>query len=176
MVSIAGYFRRLWGGKYPPPLPHLPVFHNPQHLLPCRPLLPGSTLTSPSSLGLSWFLSDSYKDTLIEFRVHSKSVCSYLVVVQSLSHVRLFAAPWTACSTPGFPVLHQLLEFAQTHVHWVGDAIQPSHPLFSPSPTFSLTQHQGLFQWISSLHQVAKVLELQLQHQSFQWMLRIEFL
>ena len=100
-----------------PPLPHLPVFHNPRYLLPCRPLPPGSTLTSPSSLGLSWFLSDSYKNTLIEFRIHSKSVCSYLVVVQSLSHVRLFATPWTACSMPGFPVLHQLLEFAQTHVH-----------------------------------------------------------
>ena len=72
------------------------------------------------------------------------------------------------CSTPGLPVHHQLPEFAQTHVHWVGDAIQPSHPLSSPSPTFNLTQHQGLFQWVSSSHQVAKVLEFQLQHQSFQ--------
>ena len=59
------------------------------------------------------------------------------------------------CSTPGFPVLHHLPEFAQTHVHWVGDAIQPPHPLSSPSPpTFKLSQHQGLFQWVSSLHQV----------------------
>ena len=56
----------------------------------------------------------------------------------------------------------------QTHVHWVGDTIQPSHPLLSPSPAFNLSQHQGLFQWVSSLHQVAKVLEFQLQHQSFQ--------
>ena len=64
------------------------------------------------------------------------------------------------CSTPGFPVHHQLPELAQTHVHWVGDAIQPSHPLSSPSPpTFNLSQHQGLFQWVSSSHQVAKVLE-----------------
>ena len=71
-------------------------------------------------------------------------------------------------STPGLPVHHQLLEFTQTHVHWVGDAIQPSHPLSSPSPpAFNLSQHQGLFQWVSSFHQVAKVLELQLQHQSF---------
>ena len=63
------------------------------------------------------------------------------------------------CSTPGFSVLHHLPEFAQTHVHWVGDAIQPSHPMLSPSPpAFSLSQHQGLFQWVSSLHQVAKVL------------------
>ena len=74
------------------------------------------------------------------------------------------------CSTPGFPVLHHLLEFAQNHVHWVDDAIQPSHPLSSPShPTLDLSQHQGLFQWVSSSHQVAKVLELQPQHQSFQW-------
>ena len=63
------------------------------------------------------------------------------------------------CSTAGLPVHHQLPEFTQTHVHWVGDAIQPSHPLSSPSPpTFSLSQHQGLFQWVSSSHQVAKVL------------------
>ena len=73
-------------------------------------------------------------------------------------------------STPSFPVHHQLPEFTQTHVHWVGDAIQPSHPLSSPSPlTFNLSQHQSLFQWVSSLHQVAKVLEFQLQHQTFQW-------
>ena len=61
------------------------------------------------------------------------------------------------CSTPGFPVLHYLLEFAQTHVRWVDDAIQPSHPLLPPSPpAFNLSQHQGLFQWVGSLHQVAK--------------------
>ena len=73
-------------------------------------------------------------------------------------------------STPGLPVHHQLPEFTQTHIHRVGDAIQPSHPLSSPSPPASNpSQHQGLFHWVSSLHQVAKVLELQLQHQSFQW-------
>ena len=71
------------------------------------------------------------------------------------------------CSMPGLPVHHQLLESTQTHVHWVGDAIQPSHPLSSPSsPALNLFQHQGLFKWVSSLHQVAKVLEFQLQHQS----------
>ena len=81
------------------------------------------------------------------------------------------------CSTPGLPVHHQLPEFIQTHVHWVGDAIEPSHPLSSPShPTFNLSQHQGLFKWVSSLHQVAKVLELKLQHQSFQWTLRTDLL
>ena len=73
------------------------------------------------------------------------------------------------CSTPGLPVHHQLPEFTQTHVHWGGDAIQPSHPLLSPSPpAFSLSQHQGLFKWVSSSHQVAKVLEFERQHQSFQ--------
>ena len=80
------------------------------------------------------------------------------------------------CSTPGFPVHHQLPEFTQTHVHWAGDAIQPSHPLLSPSPlTFKIAQHQGLFKRISSLRQVAKVLEFQLQHQSFQWIFRADF-
>ena len=72
------------------------------------------------------------------------------------------------CSTPGFPVHHQLPELTQTHVHWVGDAIQPSHPLLSlsppSSPVFNLSQHRCLFKWVSSSHQVAKVLELQLPH------------
>ena len=72
-------------------------------------------------------------------------------------------------STPGFPVHHQLPQFTQTHVHWTADAIQPSHPLSSPSPpALNLSQHQGLLKWVSSSHEVAKVLEFQLQHQSFQ--------
>ena len=72
------------------------------------------------------------------------------------------------CSMRGLPVHHQLPEFTQTHVHWVSDAIKPSHPLLSPSsPTFNLSQHQGLFKWVPSSHQVAKVLEFQLQHQAF---------
>ena len=78
------------------------------------------------------------------------------------------------CSTPGLPVHHQLLEFTQTHVHRVGDAIQPSHPLLSPSPPApNPSHHQGLFQWVNSSHEVAKVLEFQLQHQSFQWTSRL---
>ena len=80
-------------------------------------------------------------------------------------------------STPGLPVHHQLPEFTQTHVHWVSDAIQPSHPLSSPSPpALSLSQHQGLFKWVSYLHQVAKVLEFQLQYQSFWWTPRTDLL
>ena len=74
------------------------------------------------------------------------------------------------CSTPGLPVHHQLPESTQTHVHWVGDAIQPSHLLLSPSPPApNPSQHQNLFQWVNSSHEVVKVLEFQLQHQSFQW-------
>ena len=81
------------------------------------------------------------------------------------------------CSTPGLPVHHQHPEFTQTHVHWVSDAIQPSHPLSSSSPpTFNLSQHQGLFQWVGSSYQVAKVLGLQLPHESFQWIFRVDFL
>ena len=80
------------------------------------------------------------------------------------------------CSTPGLLVHHQLLELSQTNVHWVDNAIQPSHPLSSPSPAFYFSQHQGVFQWASSSHRVAKVLEFQLQHQSFQWILRTDLL
>ena len=80
-------------------------------------------------------------------------------------------------SMPGFPVLHHLLEFVQTHVHWVNAAIQPSYPLFPPSSSvFNLSQQQVLFLWVSSSQQMAKILELQLQHQSFQWIMRVDFL
>ena len=95
--------------------------------------------------------------------------------VQSLSCVWL-CNPMNR-SMPGLPVHHQLPEFTETHVCWVSDTIQPSHPLWSSSPpTFNLSQNQSLFQWVSSSHQVAKVLELQLQHHSFQWIFRIDFL
>ena len=74
------------------------------------------------------------------------------------------------CSTPGLPVYHQLPEFSQTHVHRVSDAILPSHPLSSPSPPApNPSQHRSLFQWVNSSREVVKVLEFQLQHQSFQW-------
>ena len=77
----------------------------------------------------------------------------------------------------GLPVHYQLPKFTQTHIHWVGDAIQPYYPLSSPSPpTFNLSQHPGLFKWVSSSHQVPKVLEFHLQHQSFQWIFRTDFL
>ena len=94
----------------------------------------------------------------------SHSVVYNTLWPHELQHVRL------PCPSPN-------PELAQTHVHWIGDATQPSHPLSSPSPpAFNLSQRQGLFQWVSSLHQVARVLELQLQHQSFQWIFRTDFL
>ena len=94
---------------------------------------------------------------------HSRKACG------SVAKSRLTLCDPMECNTPDSPVLHCLLEFAQTHVHWVGDAIQPFHPLSPPSPpALNLSQHQGLFQRVGSSHQVAKVLEFQLQHQSFQ--------
>ena len=80
------------------------------------------------------------------------------------------------CNTPGLPVHHQLPELVQIIVHQVGDAIQPSRPLSSPSPAFNPSQHQGLFKWVSSSYQVPKILEFQLQQQAFQWIFRTDFL
>ena len=100
-------------------------------------------------------------------------------LLQFSSFAQLCLTLWDPmdCSRPGFPVHHQFPDFTQTPVHWVGDALQTAHPLLSPSHlTFNLSQHQGLFKWVGSLHQVAKVLEFQLQHQSFQWIFRTDFL
>ena len=95
--------------------------------------MPECLLNSPTSFP-SLYLS--------HFQTYISCACFFF---QLLSRVRLFVTPWI-CSTPGFSVLHHLLELAQTHVHWVSDAIQPSHPLWSPSPpAFNLSQHQGLF-------------------------------
>ena len=81
------------------------------------------------------------------------------------------------CRMPGLPVQHQLSKFTQTHVHRVGEAIQPSHPLLSPSaPTFNLSQHQGLFKWLSFSHQVVQSIGVSASHQSFRWIFRTDFL
>ena len=112
---------------------------------------------------LSFFLSKKYtywyKAKILFQKIQFSSVTqSCLTLCNPKNH-----------STPDLPVYHQLPESIQTHVHWVGDVIQPSHPLSFPSPpALNLSQHQGLFKWVSSSHQVAKVLEFQLQHQSFQ--------
>ena len=104
-----------------------------------------------------------------------KGVEVLTIVVQSLSRVQIFVTPWTAThqDSQSFTIF---LEFAETHVHWVGDAIQPSHPLSPPSLALSLSHHRSLFQWVSSSHQVVKVSQLKLQHQSFQWIFRVDFL
>ena len=134
---------------------------------------------------MSYYISPSLSDllnsvwqslgppTLLQMTLfHSFSVSQSF---QSLSHVQLFAIPWLQHARLLCP--SYLLEFLQIHVHWVSDAIQPSRSLPSPSPpAFSLSQHQGLFQWVSSSHLVAKVLELQLEHESFQWKFRVDFL
>ena len=108
-------------------------------------------------------------DCVTSSTIHSythDTICNLFSSAQALSRVRL-CDPMNR-STPGLPVHHQLPELTQTHVHRFHDAIQPSHPLSSPSPpAFNLSQHQGLFKWVRSLHQVAKVLEFQLQPQAF---------
>ena len=107
----------------------------------------------------------------------SLSLVSSLVQFSSVAQLCLILCDPMNCSTLCLPVHHQLPESTQTYVHCVGDAIQPSHPLSSPSPpALNLSQHQGLFKWVSSPHQVAKGLELQLQHQSLQWTPRTDLL
>ena len=111
----------------------------------------------------TWVKSLGWEDPLQKGMAQFSSV--QFSSVQLLSRVWLFVTPWTAACQH-----HQLQESTQTHIHRVSDAIQPFHPLSSPSPpALNLSQHQGLFQWVSPLHQVAKILEFQLQHQSFQW-------
>ena len=110
---------------------------------------------------------------------YTRSVCVCVCVCVCTCALSHFSSVAQSCPTLcdpmnhsmlGLPVHHQLPEFTQTHVHQVSEPIQPSHPLSSPSPLASNpSQHQGLFQWVNSLHEVAKVLEFQLQHQSFQW-------
>ena len=109
----------------------------------------------------------------IKARLIKRSVGTYC----SVSKLCLTLCDPMNCSMPGFPVLHYLLEFAQTHVHWVSDAIQSSHSLLIPLSTCPQSfKYQGLFQRVSSSHEMAKVLELQLHYQAFQWILRADFI
>ena len=96
-------------------------------------------------------------------------------IVQSLSYVRPFVNPWTAARQASLYFTY-LLALAQTHVHWVSDAIQPTYHLSSPSPALKLSQYHGLCQWVSSSYWVAKVLALQFHQESFQWIFRVDFL
>ena len=123
------------------------------------------------NLGYGWQTYNPTKAWILNKHINNISS------VQSVGQAWLTLCDPMDCNTPGLPVHHQLQDLAQTHVHRVGDATQPSHPLSSPSPpAFNCSQHQGLFQLVSSSHQVARVLEFQLQHQSFQWIFRTDFL
>ena len=108
---------------------------------------------------------------------HHCPYCNQFSSIQSLSHVWLFVTPWIAALQAALSAHHQLPELTQTHVHRVGDATQPSHPLSSAFPlAINLFPHQSLFQWVSSSHQVSKVSEFQLQQQYFQRIFRTDFL
>ena len=137
----------------------------------------GVSRIQPSFLWCSFFLSIC-RSLKAAWYVFDSSVCG-LDLISTFSSVAQSCL--TLCdpmnrSTPGLPVHHQLPEFTQTHVHRVGDTVQPSHPLSSPSPPApNPSQPQNLFQWVNSSHEVAKVLEFQLQHQSFQWAPRTDF-
>ena len=132
------------------------------------------------SFGLDWTLiitisRPKYLTTLVNFQDNRKIIQRHCCCC-SVAQLCLTLCNSMDCSTLGLSAHYQLQGLAQTHVHRDGDAIQLSHPLSSPSPpAFSRSQHQGLFQWVSSSHQMAKVLELQLQHQSFQWIFRTDF-
>ena len=137
-----------------------------------------------SSRGSSWPRNQTHispiscnnKQILHHSLYPGSSVSPHKLIAQGLlfsdAKLCLTVTPWAAAD-PHFLVLP---EFAQTHVHWVSDAIQPSYPLSSPSLSLNLSQHHSLFQWVSILHQVTKVLELQFQYQSFQWIFRVDFL
>ena len=128
-----------------------------------------------SSRPRDWAVSPALADWFLMPEPPGKHFCFHLV--QFSCSVKSDPLWPPDCCPPGFPIHHQHPELAQTHVHRVGVAIQPSHLLSSTSPSaFNLSQHQDLFKWLSSSHQVAKVLEPQLQHQSFQWILRNDFL
>ena len=119
--------------------------------------------------------SNTHIDTHKHTRTHTHAH-ALVIIVQLLSCIRLFVTPWTAARQAplSFTISWNLLRLMSTES--VMPSIQPSPPLLSPSPAFNPSQHQSLFQWVDSLHQVAKVFELQLQHQSFQWIFRIDFL
>ena len=149
-----------------------------------------SCLENPRDRGAWWAAVYEVAQSQTRLKQHSSSSCilgpCWLFILNiavvnccccSVPNLCLTLCDPMDCRTPGFAVLYYLPEFAQIHLHCISDAIWPSHPLLPSSPlAFSLSQNQGLFQWIGSSHQIAKVLELQLQHQSFQWIFRVDFL
>ena len=173
---------------YIPTAGHLHVLFTAQGILPLKSHMVLS-LTSLRSLLTCYFIRCTFLATLFKKTnhpfhspIHPVFLSCYIFLCRTLDLLSYYyccsvsqSCPALCnpkdCNMPGFPVLHYLLEFAQTHVHWVGDAIQPSHPLSPSSPlALNLSQHQGLF------HQVVKRSEFQLQHQSFQWIFRLDLL
>ena len=133
------------------------------------------SIVKNASMNTGVHVSFQIRDFVFSRYMHKNEIAA--VQFSSVTQSCLTISDSMDCSTPGLPVHHQLRKLTQTDVNWVSDAIQPSHPLSSLSPpAFSLSQHQGPFKWVSSSHKVAKVLELQLQHQSFQWIFRTDFL
>ena len=127
-----------------------------------KPKIEPTSLASPALAGRFFITSATWE-------AHAICCCSVAQLCPTLCDP-------LDCSSPGFPVFHRLPEFAQAHVCWVSDAIQLSHSLSSCSPpALNLSQHRVLFQWVSSWHQLDKVLEFQLQHQYFQWIFSIDF-
>ena len=141
-----------------------------------------SSMDGPRDYHIKWSKSERDKYYTIPLIIWAATCYNSSCYVLSVQFSWVAQSCPTLCdpmnrSTPGLSVYHQLSEFTQTHVHWVSDAIQPSHPLLCLSPpAFNLSQHQGLFKRVSSSHQVAKILEFQLPHQSFQWTPRTDFL
>ena len=140
----------------------------------CWQFDPGSSAFSKTSLNIL-----DYMPLILLISVKCQQHCCCCCCCSVTQSCSTLCDPMD-CSKPHFTVLYDLPEIAQTHVQWGSDVIQPSHPLLSPSPLFSsfssLSQHQGLFQWVGSSHQVGKILELQLQYQSFQWIFGTDFL
>ena len=151
-------------------------------LYPTRLLCPWNFLGKDTGVGSHSLLHFLHWRQILYYLSHKVSpwecnIASNICQFSSVPQLCLILCDPIDCSMPGFPVHHQFTDLTQTQVHWVGDARQPSHPLFSLSPpTFNPSQHWGILQWVSSLHQVDKVLEFQLQHQSLQWIFRTNFL
>ena len=155
--------------------------------------LPGTSVLGISQARILEWVAISYSGDLPDPAIEPTPAAFSCIDVWILYHLRSPCELYFCCcsvpkscltlwnpmdfSRPGFPVFQYFLEFAQTHVHWVSNAIQPFHPLLPPSPpALNLSQNQGLFQWVSSSHWVAKILDLHLQHQSFQWLFRTDLL
>ena len=136
-------------------------------------LLPVPTTEGVCKDRTRWWISNAW---CVKLSQHCQSALSSVQFSSVTQSCPTLCDPMD-CSMPGLPVHYQLPELTQTHVHWINDAIKPSHFLLSPSlSAFNLSQHQGIFQWVSSLHQVAQVLEFQLQPQPFRWIFRIDFI